>query len=148
MEQSIIKLITAMGKINTQHKNKQPLRGFNSSETGIFWAVLQLVQENPSEDNTYSLSAVNSYLNFTRPNLSQTINKLEDNGYVERVVKRDNRRVTYIRLTEKGINMIESRYGGIRSRFERICEILGEEDTKQLSTLLTKFAEISEDLPD
>ena len=38
---------------------------------------IQIIAEKPDTE-LFGLSELNSYLNFTRPNLSQTINKLED----------------------------------------------------------------------
>ena len=105
MDNRIMRLIIALGKFSAQPRQYRIMEGLNASETGVFWAMTQIIAEKPDTE-LFGLSELNSYLNFTRPNLSQTINKLEDKGYVERVVLKDDRRVTYIRLTENGKSKI------------------------------------------
>lgn len=79
-----MRLIIALGKFFRTTKTVQNNGRLNASETGVFWAMTQIIAEKPDTE-LFGLSELNSYLNFTRPNLSQTINKLEDKGYVERV---------------------------------------------------------------
>lgn len=140
MEDRIIKLIAAIGKISSQPKQQSITRGLNSSEAGVFTAIIRIVAEKP-ETELFSLSELNSYLNFTRPNLSQTINKLEDKGVVERVVLKDDRRVTYIKLTEDGKEKFKKRFDELFTKMKKISEKLGKEDTERLIDLLVKFAD-------
>ena len=139
MDNRIMRLIIALGKFSAQPRQYRIIEGLNASETGVFWAMTQIVAEKPDTE-LFGLSELNSYLNFTRPNLSQTINKLEDKGYVERVVLKDDRRVTYIRLTENG----KAKYDEIFVRLENIAKILGEEDTDKLIELVLRFADAYE----
>lgn len=134
-----MRLIIALGKFSAQPRQYRIMEGLNASETGVFWAMTQIIAEKPDTE-LFGLSELNSYLNFTRPNLSQTINKLEDKGYVERVVLKDDRRVTYIRLTENG----KAKYDEIFVRLENIAKILGEEDTDKLIELVLRFADAYE----
>lgn len=136
MDNRIMRLIIALGKFSAQPRQYRIMEGLNASETGVFWAMTQIIAEKPDTE-LFGLSELNSYLNFTRPNLSQTINKLEDKGYVERVVLKDDRRVTYIRLTENG----KAKYDEIFVRLENIAKILGEEDTDKLIELVLRFAD-------
>lgn len=139
MDNRIMRLIIALGKFSAQPRQYRIMEGLNASETGVFWAMTQIIAEKPDTE-LFGLSELNSYLNFTRPNLSQTINKLEDKGYVERVVLKDDRRVTYIRLTENG----KAKYDEIFVRLENIAKILGEEDTDKLIELVLRFADAYE----
>ena len=141
MEDRIKRLIVALGKFEMkQYRNNSFMPGLNSSETGIFWAMTQILAENP-DVKLFSLSDLNSYLNYTRPNLSQTINKLEDKNYVERVALKDDRRVTYIRLVEDGKVMLTEKFSEITKRMKKIESILGEDDTEKLIELVIRFAE-------
>ena len=71
--------------------------------------------------------------------MSEAINKLEDNGYIERKVDESDRRATLIFLTEKG----EARANEIRDqrerRFDRIFGCLTTEEKEQLLVLLRKM---------
>lgn len=139
----IAKLIFALGKFSIQPKEFKLIDGLNASEKGVFRAMTQIIAEKPGTE-LFGLSELNSYLNFTRPNLSQTINKLEDKGYVERVVLKDDRRVTYIRLTENGLKTVTDGFNDLFSRLEKISKILGEEDTEKLIDLVLRFCDAYE----
>lgn len=140
----IAKLIVALGKLSsTQPREFKLIEGLNQSESGVFRAMTQIVAEKPGTE-LFGLSELNSYLNFTRPNLSQTINKLEDKGYVERVVLKDDRRVTYIRLTENGLKTVTDGFKEVFLRLEKISKILGEEDTEKLIDLVVRFCDAFE----
>ena len=138
MDNRIMRLIIALGKFSAQPRQYRIMEGLNASETGVFWAMTQIIAEKPDTE-LFGLSELNSYLNFTRPNLSQTINKLEDKGYVK-----DDRRVTYIRLTENGKATAKAKYDEIFVRLENIAKILGEEDTDKLIELVLRFADAYE----
>ena len=139
----IAKLIFALGKFSIQPKEFKLIDGLNASERGVFRAMTQIIAEKPGTE-LFGLSELNSYLNFTRPNLSQTINKLEDKGYVERVVLKDDRRVTYIWLTENGLKTVTDGFNDLFSRLEKISKILGEEDTEKLIDLVLRFCDAYE----
>lgn len=143
MDDRIMRIIIALGKFSAQPRQYRIMEGLNASETGVFWAMTQIVAEKPGTE-LFGLSELNCYLNFTRPNLSQTINKLEDKGYVERVVLKDDRRVTYIKLTENGRAAVKAKYDEIFTRLDNIAKMLGEEDTDKLIELILRFADAYE----
>ena len=120
MSDNVLKLIVAIGRLSAQQKqNNNLFPQMNQSESGVFLAMLQIASEQPDTE-LFSLGELNSYLDYTRPNLSQTINKLEDKNYVERITLKDDRRVTYIRLTDEGKNMLSDKYDSISERMNKI----------------------------
>ena len=144
MSDNILKLIVAIGKLSMQQKqNSNLFPQMNQSESGVFLAMLQISVEK-KDTELFSLGEINSYLDFTRPNLSQTINKLEDKNYVERVTLKNDRRVTYIRLTDEGKKLLYEKYDYLSSRMNSIESILGESDTEKLVELLTRFVDAYE----
>ena len=149
-KEKVVKMLIALGKFSIQPREFKLIDGLNASESGVFRAMTQIVAAKPGTE-LFGLSELNGYLNFTRPNLSQTINKLEDKGYVERVVLKDDRRVTYIRLTENGLKTVTDGFDEIYTRLEKISKILGEEDTEKLVDLVLRFCdafEKSRELPE
>lgn len=144
MSENVLKLIVAIGRLSVQQKqNSNLFPQMNQSESGVFLAMLQIMAEKPDTE-LFPLGELNSYLDYTRPNLSQTINKLEDKNYVERVTLKDDRRVTYIRLTEDGKEMLQEKHSSIADRMNKIKDILGEEDINKLIELLTRFIDTYE----
>lgn len=144
MSDNVLKLIVAIGRLSAQQKqNNNLFPQMNQSESGVFLAMLQIASEQPDME-LFSLGELNSYLDYTRPNLSQTINKLEDKNYVERITLKDDRRVTYIRLTDEGKKMLSEKYDSISDRMNKIKKEFGEEDIDKLIDLLTRFIDAYE----
>ncbi len=143
MDERIVRLFNALGKYGMQYRKRSMIKGLNSSEEGIFWAMSQMLLEKP-ETELFSLSQLNGFLNYTRPNLSQTINKLEDKGFVERVALKEDRRVTYIRLAKQGKETLEKQLQEKVERMKKIETILGTEDTEKLIELSLRFADAYE----
>lgn len=144
MSDNVLKLIVAIGRLSAQQKqNNNLFPQMNQSESGVFLAMLQIASEQPDTE-LFSLGELNSYLDYTRPNLSQTINKLEDKNYVERITLKDDRRVTYIRLTDEGKKMLSEKYDSISDRMNKIKKEFGEEDIDKLIALLTRFIDAYE----
>ncbi|MBQ8931738.1 MAG: MarR family transcriptional regulator [Ruminiclostridium sp.] len=144
MSDNVLKLIVAIGRLTAQQKqNNNLFPQMNQSESGVFLAMLQIASEQPDTE-LFSLGELNSYLDYTRPNLSQTINKLEDKNYVERITLKDDRRVTYIRLTDEGKKMLSDKYDSISERMNKIKIEFGEENIDKLIDLLTRFIDAYE----
>ena len=144
MSDNVLKLIVAIGRLTAQQKqNNNLFPQMNQSESGVFLVMLQIASEQPDTE-LFSLGELNSYLDYTRPNLSQTINKLEDKNYVERITLKDDRRVTYIRLTDEGKKMLSDKYDSISDRMNKIKIEFGEENIDKLINLLTRFIDAYE----
>lgn len=47
MDNRIMKLIIALGKFSAQPRQYRIIEGLNASETGVFWAMTQIIAENP-----------------------------------------------------------------------------------------------------
>ncbi|CDC49217.1 transcriptional regulator MarR family [[Eubacterium] siraeum CAG:80] len=91
MDNRIMKLIIALGKFSAQPRQYRIIEGLNASETGVFWAMTQIVAEKPDTE-LFGLSELNSYLNFTRPNLSRLSISLRTRAML---------RGSYLRMTEE-----------------------------------------------
>ena len=146
MNDRILELIAMICKLTAQHKqNGVFLPQMNQSESGVFLVMLQIMAKNPGVE-LFSLGELNSYLDYTRPNLSQTVNKLEDKNLVERVILKDDRRVTYIRLTDDGKQMLCEKYDVMLEKMNKVKAKLGEENTEKLIELLVKFIDAYEEI--
>ncbi len=139
MNDRIRRLILSYGKINTPNIHTES-NGFNASETGVLWAIAQISYAAPQTE-LFSLGELNKRLNYTRPNLSQTINKLQDKGIVERTVQENDRRATAIFLTEKGKELMQKKQRAVIEKFERVLSDIGEENTERFLELFEIFAE-------
>ena len=89
-----------------------------------------------------TLSELAAVMGQSMPAVSQRISKLEQMGYVQRIP--DDKRTTWIRLTESGVDLMERACQGMVKRLDTIMNQLGEEDTETMFRVLDKLAEIME----
>lgn len=127
-----------MGQLKKLHHKKLIFCGLSTSESGVFWAISQIICENPPVKR-FALNDINDILKFTKPNLSQTINKLEDKGLVKREISKEDRRATYIVLTKKGVSICEKSNNDFLDFLNSIVEKMGDEDVDKFIGLWNKF---------
>ena len=65
-----------------------------------FWAMNNIV--NKSEDGKITISELAKKTNVLPSAISRTIRGLEDKGYVERTINKNDRRNTYVEMTDRG----------------------------------------------
>ena len=76
---------------------------------------------------------------ISMPAVSQMLNNLEERQLIERHMAKDDRRVVYVNLTQKGNQVLDSIMGGFLTSLDEIVEKLGEPETDQLIELLERF---------
>ena len=72
------------------------------------------------------------------PNVTQLLDALERDGLVERVINRENRRITYARLTEAGIAKCEQVVPAMVDFMHKTMEALSPAEKRQIEDLLRK----------
>ena len=90
-------------------------------------------------------SELGEILQLTRPAVTSLVNSLEDKGYVERINDAEDRRVVFVRPTNKGIELVEDSKRTLAENISEILELLGEEDTHELMRITRKIRSILED---
>ena len=86
-------------------------------------------------------------IHVTSPAVSRMLRGLEGRGLIEREVDRENRRTTYIVLTELGKRAQAAYAGRIEALADRVAERMGEENINALISLLDRLTDIlSEEL--
>lgn len=91
-----------------------------------------------------TLSELAAVMGQSMPAVSQRISKLEQMGYVQRIPDEKDKRTTWIRLTESGVDLMERACQGMVKRLDTIMNQLGEEDTETMFRVLDRLAEIME----
>ena len=92
--------------------------------------------------------AIADILHINPSSLSEAIDKLEADRYIERHIDPSDRRATLIVLTEKGKARAWEAEDERNAAFEKLFKNLSEEEKVQLSALLSKMLEHEENLPD
>jgi DNA-binding MarR family transcriptional regulator len=85
---------------------------------------------------TFSMLAEKTKI--TKPSVSDLINKLKDFGCVYKEPCTEDKRVSFIRLTEKGINIAQHEETATKNLMKRMVDSLNEKEIKNLVQLINK----------
>ena len=86
-------------------------------------------------------SQLASHMEISLPTVSQKLTILENQGFIEREVSKEDRRKTNIHVTEKGHEVIDDEYRKFMEKMASVVEKLGEEKCTQLCNLLNELAD-------
>lgn len=78
------------------------------------------------------------------PAISRILRNLEKDGLIERFTDKDNRRKTFVRMTDEGIRIHQECESRIKSYGKEICEKLGEEKLQEINHSLQALAKAIE----
>ena len=128
-------LMECLIKFRKLHMNQDQMHGLKSNDNYLMFYIKRFLTQDPSGVKVSELSNI---LNVTSPTITQQINALELNGYVERSIDKEDRRVIRIKLTEKGEAKIIENKGILFAYTTELADYLGKEDCKKLTELVTK----------
>jgi DNA-binding MarR family transcriptional regulator len=107
--------------------------------------ILLLKMSQHMKDNKIIINDIVNILELAPPTISLTLNSLEDHGYIERTLNKDNRREIFVSLTNKGKKMLDNIKEKHYHFISKLIDYLGEDDTKNLIFLLNKTTKFLED---
>lgn len=127
-------------------KKQSPVTDLKSSEVWVLFCIKKnVLPDSPG----IKVSDISSALHVAAPTITQLVNSLETNGYVERAMDKEDRRAVRVRLTEKGERAMKKASEAFSESFNGLVEYLGEEKSSQLADLLsmvfTYFDELKRD---
>lgn len=108
--------------------------------------LTRIVENSPCSDNNIGMAEMVANLHITKPAISQIMNSLEKRGYIERKKDKVDRRKVVVILTQDGMNVLNKSKEQVDKIFEEIISRFGEDNTKQMISLIEKLAEVSEEL--
>lgn len=137
------KLMQAFLQFRRLFRSQSPIEGLRPSEI----MVLHFIKAKVGSDGPgIKVSELSAILGVTPPTVTQMINGLVADGFVERSTDPTDRRAVRIRLTDKGQRALRKATDAFVDAFRGLAEYLGEEDTAKLAELLAKvfvyFSEI------
>lgn len=83
-------------------------------------------------------SELGELLKLTRPTVTTLVNSLEEHGFVERINNDEDRRVVFVRPTEKGVSLVKQVQEGFARSIKEIMDHLGLEDGRELIRITRK----------
>lgn len=132
------KIYEIMEKFRRNMMNKKMSGEIPRSE----FKLLKVIKMNSTEREGVTISSLSDHLEISKSAVSQMINLLEDEGYIERVFTKNDRRLVYVRLTDGGEKYIAQRYQEFLESMTEIFNRMGEKDTEELLRLLEKLYDI------
>lgn len=128
-------LFEAFTQFRTLNRKQGLIAGLTHGEMMMLWCVHR---SEPYDAAGLKVSKISDLLNVASPTITQHINSLETQGYVERTMDKEDRRVVIVRLTDKGLVVVENATDAFMARFVGLVDYLGEEQSNQLADLLSK----------
>lgn len=129
------KLLEAFTQFHRLNWKQSPIEGLKSSEIMVLFCIRKAVQ---CESPGIKVSDISSALRVATPTITQLINNLETNGFVERTMDREDRRAVRVKLTDTGERTLEKAADAFFESFNGLVEYLGEEKSSELAGLLAK----------
>ena len=86
-----------------------------------------------------TLTSLSEHFNISKPTMNEVLAKFEKSGLIEKIKSEEDKRITYIHLTDVGdtlatTNMLES-----QRAVDKMLEVLSEEEIKTMTELFDKF---------
>lgn len=78
--------------------------------------------------------------------MTYVVNQLQEKGFLERIFCEEDKRVTYIAITNKGIELVESIFPEHARKIEKIMGALDEKEQEEAIRLLKKLGVSVKDL--
>ena len=102
-------------------------------------------QEKAHNENGVYVSQLAKELKVSSPAVSRALGNLESKGLIGRDVDKENRRNTYVYLTEQGEEEIAETERLLDEKMTRVVDQMGKEDVEQLLNLWEKLVCIMEE---
>jgi len=107
---------------------------------GEFFA-LHLIELCGKESGRVITADLSEKLYISKPAVSQMLNVLEEKGYAQRTIHKEDRRLTEITLTVKGQEILSNGKDKFLENISNILDVMGREDSEKLIDLLNKYFE-------
>jgi DNA-binding MarR family transcriptional regulator len=105
--------------------------------TPVQYATLATLEDNPGIDQA-TLSAL---IACDRVTMGGVVSRLEERGYVERAVRKDDRRARVLHITERGASLLRVVMPAVRETQEQTLHGLSEEERVQFMGLLARLVD-------
>jgi MarR family 2-MHQ and catechol resistance regulon transcriptional repressor len=114
------------------------LRPFNL--TPAKFNAMMVIKHTGKEEGLSQIE-IGRRLIVTASNMTRLLDKLEKEGYIERLAREGDRRVNLIKISKKGSDILDKVWPGYRRKVVDIANSMDKEDLKQMSHLLVKWCD-------
>ncbi len=129
----IRRFLETFENLTRAERHKQPLLGLKQSEVRVLLCIDQLSHEGKE---VVKVSEISRKMSVTSPTVTELIKSLCTKGYIERSIDSKDKRVSDIKLTDKGEKTVQKLTTYFNSLFSGLIEKLGIDQSKTLLDLL------------
>ena len=107
--------------------------------------LLRVIRENKIEaENNACIADIQHHLHISKAGVSKMLGVLEEKGYLNRDVDKNNRRNLIITITDKGRDVADTLTKDTDESLAKIIRQLGADETEQFVQYVNKFVEAME----
>jgi DNA-binding MarR family transcriptional regulator len=107
---------------------------------------IMLAAKHAGKEKGIAQNAISKLLLVTTSNMTRMLDKLEKDGYVQRIDQAGDRRVHLIKITKKGSDLLDAIWPHYKEEIDKMISSMFEKSEKsQLNKLLEKFKSITKE---
>ena len=103
---------------------------------------LDVIRKLEGQGTGVKVSDISDALNLPRPGVTRTVKEMETGGYLQKKTSPDDRRITYISITEAGRALSQTYDAEYFSALAPSLDIISEEDARQMVQTMETFYQI------
>jgi DNA-binding MarR family transcriptional regulator len=119
-----------------------PEKRLTHAQLGIMLTIM-LFQKKGIKNITVSMIAAE--IDMPKPQVSRCMNDIENDGMIERINSRTDRREVYVNLTQSGKTLLESEMVKYEKTIDYIYSAIGENDFNELLRIFGKIEKAMEE---
>lgn len=140
LKEEFMRVSHRMRRLNMSHV-------FSDVSQGEFFTLemLRKFQQRNGDSRGVIVSDLARSLRVSPPAASRTLKNMEEKGLIRREVDKNNRRNTYVYLTEKGMESRDMASKAMEDFTGRVMKRMGDENVEMLISLIQKMTTIMEE---
>lgn len=99
-----------------------------------------MVIKHQGKEKGLSQVEIGKSLIVTASNITRLIDKLEKEGFIERLSRKGDRRVNLVRISKKGSDLLDKVWPGYHNKIMELATLINKEELTRISGLLLKWA--------
>jgi DNA-binding MarR family transcriptional regulator len=132
------KLLDVLVRFRQHGWRQTSVEGLTTGEIATLFNIRKAVAE---DEAGAKVSDISSLMNVASPTVTQQLNSLEKQGYIERKMDKEDRRVVRVSLTSEGLSILQKVSDDFLATIMGLVEHLGEQDSNSLAELLARVSD-------
>lgn len=110
--------------------------------TPAYIQYMDVIHKLKEKNGNVKVSDISDFLNLPRPGVTRTIKDMERSGYLYKYASKEDGRITYIAITEKGETLSERYDKNYYNQLLKYLDDISDEDADCMITTIEKFYKV------